>query len=117
MKGTVYKAVETLISVQNEKNLSTGEIHTLKNVLVTSNKHAKEIGGQLLEHLNRRKSLSANLRIDPRLDAGDRVSVKSNLNNDIYVTSTNFSFSGAFKGKCEGTVIDSDPALGISDNK
>lgn len=117
MKGTVYKAVETLISVQDEKNLSTGEIHTLKNVLVTNNKHAKEIGGQLLEHLNRRKSLSANLRIDPRLDAGDRVSVKSNLNNDIYVTSTNFSFSGAFKGKCEGTVIDNDPALGISDNK
>ena len=99
--GNVRKSSETIITVSN---LPTGEVQPLKNALITSASHATRIGEWLKDNLNRRKHLSVDWRADPCLDAGDIIDIGTPEQN-VRIVSSNFSFSGAFKGKIEGVEI------------
>jgi hypothetical protein len=101
MTGNVRKPTETIITVPN---LPSGETQPLRNTLITSAEHAVQAGKWLRDNLNRRTHMSVDWRADPGLDAGDIVKVGTSGQN-IRVVSSNFSFSGAFKGKAEGVEI------------
>ena len=111
--GTVVKQTETIVPVTCA---TTGETQPLKNALITDMDHATTIGQWVGDHLKLRKQFAADWRVDPRLDAGDCIKIFGELPDDpelpkppgtpMRVTSSNFSFSGAFKGKSEGVAIE-----------
>jgi hypothetical protein len=56
--------------------------------------------------MKNRMVLESNWRADPRLDALDIVSNENSYNtNKVLMTSVEYSYNGAFKGKGEGRVI------------
>ncbi|HBU13068.1 MAG TPA: hypothetical protein DEB31_10225 [Clostridiales bacterium] len=99
--GTVMKSTAAIVTIPN---LEAGETQPLKNALITRGDHARVVGEWIKRHINNRKSLSVDWRADPRLDAGDIIRVGEPEKN-VRVTSSDFSFSGAFKGKIEGVEI------------
>ena len=57
-------------------------------------------------YMKNRMVLSSDWRADPRLDALDIVTNENNYNkNKVLMTSVDYSYNGAFKGKGEGRVI------------
>ena len=80
----------------------TGEVQTLKNQLITSSSRAQTVGEAVLKNATLRRRLSTEWRADPQMDVGDVITVEGNA---MRVLSSSLSFSGAFKGKCEGVVI------------
>ena len=111
--GTAVKQTETIVPVVYN---TTGETQPLKNALITDMEHAAKIGKWVGDHLKLRKQFAADWRVDPRLDVGDCVEIFGELPTDpeipkppgtlMRVTSSSFSFSGAFKGKSEGVAIE-----------
>ena len=111
--GTVVKQTETIVPVTYA---ATGETQPLKNALITDMEHAAKIGEWVGDHLKLRKQFATDWRVDPRLDVGDCVKIFGELPDDpelpkppgtpMRVTASNFSFSGAFKGKSEGVAIE-----------
>ena len=100
IKGNVRRQSETIITTEN---LPAGETAPLKNTLITSVTHAMQSGQWLKENLNRRKHVSLNFRLDPRMDAGDVIKLGSS-EQSVRIVSSNFNFSGAFKGTAEGVM-------------
>ena len=96
--GNIRRASETLITTPN---LPAGETMPLKNVLITNVSHAQKVGQWLRDNINHRKCLSLNWRTDPRIDAGDIITVGT---QDVCIVTSNFKFSGAFKGAAEGVM-------------
>ena len=104
LSGETLKSTETIVSVEHS---DIGEIIPLKNVLITDIEQARELGGWLRDRYNNRKNLSVQWRADPSIDATDFVRVSNgSLSQKARVLSTSFDFSGAFKGKNEGMVIE-----------
>jgi len=99
LRGNVRKSSETIITTTT--NQPSGEISVLQNVLVTSTRHAKTVGEWMKENLVRRKHLSVDWRADPKLDTGDVIMVGTQQ-QDMRVTSSTLSFSGAFRGSIKG---------------
>ncbi|MCL2718960.1 MAG: hypothetical protein FWE14_09310 [Lachnospiraceae bacterium] len=100
ISGTIFKPAETIITVPN---LPAGEILPFKNDLITTVSHAQDVGIWLKENTNRRKSFTVDWRADPRVDAGDIALIQAA--NTMRITSSSFSFNGAFKGKSEGVEV------------
>lgn len=103
IEGIAQKSTETIVSVQNT-GVTSGETQPLKNTLITNMNHALAVGDWLKNNLNRRKRFTIDWRIDPRLDAGDIVTIGTG-GNQMRVDSSSFSFNGAFKGKSEGVEV------------
>jgi len=99
--GQRCRSSETIITTPN---LPTGETQPLRNTLITNAGHAQQIGRWLKENLNRRKHISLDWRADPQLDVGDIITVGES-EQEVRIVSSNFNFSGAFKGKVEGVVM------------
>lgn len=98
--GIVIKPSETAIVIPH---LATGETQTLKNQLITRDTHAQRVGAWLKSNLTRRKSFSFDWRVDPRVEPGDIANVQNGgIRNRMRLTSSSFSFNGAFRGKSEG---------------
>jgi len=136
VKGTAIKPAETVVTIQNsDEHANTEEPNPLQkmgetlplknNTLITGTQHAQNVGNWLKANLKYRKHFNMDWRIDPRLDAGDIVTIRngvaatdgSNANmdkthedavtqNTMRVTSSSFSFNGAFKGKSEGMEVE-----------
>ena len=100
LKGDTVKTTE---STYTAYNASAGEVQSLKNSLITNRSQAATMAQYVLTYAKRRKQVAADWRIDPRLDVGDVVKVGD---SDVLVTGSSLSFSGAFKGKNEGVMIE-----------
>lgn len=85
---------------------SKGETVSVDNPLITSYDRAVSVGEWVENYMKNRMVLSSDWRADPRLDALDIVSNENNYNtNKVLMTSVDYSYNGAFKGKGEGRVI------------
>lgn len=83
-----------------------GETISVDNPLITSHDRALSVGKWVENYMKNRMVLSSDWRADPRLDALDIVSNENNYNtNKVLMTSVDYSYNGAFKGKGEGRVI------------
>ena len=116
LTGTVQKSVERIVPCLNSDVIANGEVETLKNILITRIEDAENAGERLLNYLKRRKRFNVDWRVDPRIDAGDivtirnapRVTAGSEDTTGTFAMRTitsSFSFNGAFKGKCEGVEL------------
>lgn len=103
VKGTLLKSSASghLITVGD------GETQVVDNPLITSSALADDVGEWVKEWLGKRKIITmSEWRADPRLDAGDIISVANKFGTEnVRVTSVKYDYSGAFKGSGEGRVI------------
>ena len=84
-----------------------GETISVDNPLITSHDRAASVGEWVENYMKNRMVLSSDWRADPRLDALDVVSNENSYNiNKVLMTSVDYSYNGAFKGKGEGRVIE-----------
>ena len=84
-----------------------GETISVDNPLITSHDRAVSVGEWVENYMKNRMVLSSDWRADPRLDALDVVSNENSYNiNKVLMTSVDYSYNGAFKGKGEGRVIE-----------
>ena len=99
VNGIAQKQTDTVIVIPN---VDEGEVQALKNILITSESHARAIGNWLKDNLIQRKSFA----VDPSLDVGDIVNINNGaIQNKMHVVSSSFSYGGAFKGKSEGSAL------------
>lgn len=83
-----------------------GEIISVDNPLITTHDRAVSIGAWVESFMKNRMVLSSNWRADPRLDVLDLVENENDYNtNNVLITNVKYTYSGAFKGSCEGRVI------------
>ena len=100
--GTELSESQTEIVIQSG---TQGETITVDNPLITSNDRAIAIGQLTEAYHKNRMSLSSDWRADPRLDALDIIENKNEYgDNKVRVTNVEYSYNGAFRGKCEGKV-------------
>lgn len=103
------KAVNVNDGMAVVSNSAQGEIQTLDNPLVTEPLQAQELGEWIKDILKGRKTVIGDFRADPRLSAGDIVTVENKFSekgNKVFITSIQYSFGGAFKGNYEGRLLD-----------
>lgn len=93
------------------ENASTGEIQKLSNKLIVDKTMANRVAEWVRATLEGRRTLSGEYRADPSLDVFDVIAVESKYgaNNAIYVTSVEYTYSGAFRGKYEGRITEFEP--------
>ena len=93
------------------ENASIGEIQTLDNKLITDELMANRVAEWVRKTLEGRRTLSGEYRADPTLDVFDKIAVESKygMNNAIYVTSIEYSYTGAFSGRYEGRITEFVP--------
>ena len=100
------------VSVNNDMGVATndtkGEIQTLSNNLITSETMANRVAEWVKEILKGRRTVSCEFRANPVLDAFDKVAIESayGLNNAVYITEIEYTFSGSFHGKMTGRITD-----------
>lgn len=87
-------------------NDDQGEEQSVDNPLVTSTAWASTIANWVQSWLNQRKIINATFRVDPRLDVLDTIQVVNKFSTqNVRITSTKFTYSGAFSGTAKGRVI------------
>ena len=92
--------------VVNGNGGALGEVITIDNPLITSEKRAKAVGEWLATHLGHRMTLDSSWRADTRLDALDIIKSDNGYNKvDVRVTDVEFKYNGAFRGTGKGKVI------------
>lgn len=89
---------------------ATGETQTVENALISDQIRANHVAEWVRKTLENRKIVSGEYRADPSLDVLDKIAVESKygINNAIYVTEIEYTYSGAFKGKYTGRSTDFD---------
>lgn len=86
-----------------------GASQTIDNPIVSDAALAASLGEWACAILSNRRTVSGEFRADPRLDAGDMVTVEnkfSEFGNGVFITSVKYGFNGSFKGTFEGRIID-----------
>lgn len=85
----------------------TGETQEVDDPLITSSATADSVGAWVASRLGGRKTMKiSSWRADPRLDAGDIVTVAGKYATEsVRVTALKYEYSGAFRGSGEGRVI------------
>lgn len=93
------------------ENAPTGEIQKVDNKLITDELMARHVAEWVRETLKGRRTLSGEYRADPTLDVFDMIAVESKygVNNAVYITSIEYSYTGAFRGKYEGRITEFVP--------
>lgn len=82
-----------------------GEAVEVDNPFIQDAVHAEEVALWMADWLSHRKSLSGEYRADPRLDLLDGIAIENKYGlQPLLVTSTEFTFAGAFKGTYKGRV-------------
>ena len=105
------KSVSVNDGMGTADNAAAGEIQKLSNKLITDSTMANRVAEWVRETLESRRTLSGEYRANPVLDVFDVIAVESKygINNAIFVTSIEYSYSGAFKGKYEGRITQFNP--------
>lgn len=94
-----------------------GEIQEVKNSLVQSQSNANEVSIWIGNLLNKRKTISGEWRVDPRLEVYDLIKNENKYAiNTVLVTGIEYNFSGVFKGSYEGRVIKTIPKADLEGN-
>ena len=103
----VYGKVLTTSSViVTTPSGATGEVVTVDNPLISSDSMALNVGAWVESYMKNRKILSPQWRADPRLDANDVITNENSYGKEnVLMTSVEYSYNGAFRGKGEGRVI------------
>lgn len=105
------KSVSVNDGMGTAENASAGEIQKLSNKLITDTTMANRVAEWVRVALEGRRTLSGEYRADPSLDVFDMIAVESKygMNNAIYVTSIEYTYNGAFRGKYEGRITEFKP--------
>lgn len=105
------KSVSVNDGMGTAENAAAGEIQTLSNTLITDTTMANRVAEWVRATLEGRRTLTGEYRADPSLDVFDMIAVESKygMNNAIYVTNVEYTYSGAFKGKYEGRITEFKP--------
>lgn len=108
---TLMKPLKS-VSVNNDlgtaAHSTTGEIQKVDNPLISNETRANHVADWVRKTLENRKIVSGEYRADPSLDVLDKIAVESKygINNAIYVTEVEYTYSGAFRGKYTGRSTD-----------
>ena len=88
-----------------------GEIQTLNNSFIADSSHAKDVAEWAAETLKYRRVVKGEIRIDPRLEVADLVTVVSRYGelHAVGVTKLKTTFNGSFRGSYEGRVLEFKP--------
>lgn len=88
-----------------------GEIQTLNNDLILTQTHANEVAKWVADNLKFRHTISGKVRLDPRLEVTDLISVESRFNSlyAMAVTKVKETYNGAFRGEYEGRMYEFKP--------
>ena len=105
------KSVSVNDGMGTADNAAAGEIQTLSNNLITDTTMANRVAEWVRTTLENRRTLSGEYRANPVLDVFDVIAVESKygMNNAIFVTSIEYTYSGAFKGRYEGRITQFNP--------
>ncbi len=105
------KSVTVNDGMGTAENASAGEIQKLSNKLITDTTMANRVAEWVRATIEGRRTLSGEYRADPSLDVFDMIAVESKygMNNAIYVTSIEYTYTGAFKGKYVGRITQFKP--------
>lgn len=105
------KSVSVNDGMGTAENAPAGEIQTVDNSLITDEIMANRVAEWVRKTLEGRRTLSGEYRADPTLDVLDKIAVESKygMNNAIYVTSIEYSYAGAFRGRYEGRITEFIP--------
>lgn len=102
VSGTKLSESQTEVVIQSGEQ---GETVSVDNPLITSYDRAVVIGQLTESYHKNRMTVSSDWRADPRMDALDIVENKNEYNsNKVRITNVEYSYNGAFRGKCEGKV-------------
>ncbi len=100
------KSVDVNDGLGVDANGDTGEVQKIKNPLIQNSTVANAVAVWVKGSLAGRKTLSGEYRPDPRLDALDKISTQNKYAaNAVCVTSIEYRYAGAFRGKFEGRVV------------
>lgn len=84
----------------------SGESLTIDNPLITSTKMAKDLAAWIGAYYSNRTTLKSSWRADVQLDTLDIVNIENDYGSKkVRITDLDYSFTGAFRGTCEGRVI------------
>ena len=105
--SSVTDSTSTEISYSNDTSSEIkGEIITVDNPLITSEKMASDLGEWLYTHLGHRMTLDSSWRADVRLDPLDIVTNENEYNsNKVRITDIEYRYNGTFRGTSKGKVI------------
>lgn len=104
---TLQKPLKS-VSVNNDLGTAAhsvvGEIQKVENPLIVNTTRANHVADWVRKTLENRKIVSGEYRADPSLDALDKIAVESKygINNAVYITEVEYSYTGAFKGRYTG---------------
>lgn len=108
---TLMKPLKS-VSVNNDlgtaAHSASGEVQKVQNPLISNETRANHVAEWVRKTLENRKIVSGEYRADPSLDVLDKIAVESKygINNAIYVTEVEFSYSGSFRGRYTGRATD-----------
>jgi hypothetical protein len=107
VKYYTYNSATDSTTTEVEKTVSAeGEIITVDNPLITSERRATSVANWLAGYLSHRASLDSSWRADVRLDALDIVTNENTYtSNKVLMTDVEFKYNGAFTGTGKGKVI------------
>lgn len=104
----VLKSVSVNSDMGTATNGNTGEVQKVFNDMITSETTANRVAEWVKNTLKGRRTLTCDYRADPTVDVFDKVAVESKygLNNAVYVTEVEYTYSGAFRGKLTGLITE-----------
>lgn len=102
------KAVSVNEGMGYAANSAVGETQVLDNQLINSETMANRVAEWVRKALAGRKTISGEYRADPTMDVFDKIAVESKygVNNAVYITNIDYTYSGAFKGVYTGRITD-----------
>lgn len=102
------KSVDVNNGLGTAVHASTGEVQKVDNPLIFNETRANHVAEWVRRTLENRKIVSGEYRADPSLDVLDKIAVESKygINNAIYVTEVEYTYSGSFRGRYTGRATD-----------
>lgn len=101
--GTILKVSKSDVVPLSSRQ---GEVLTLENPLLTDRDLAANVGELTKELSQLNSTMTIDWRADPILDVFDLVTVETEFGTkEVILTSVNYTYNGAFRGKFEGMVL------------
>lgn len=111
-KNSEYNLSREIASITVNKDLANisysakGEVININNPFVQSPEIATQLANWTYNIYKNRKCVSGELRMDPRLDALDYVTLINKFaTSDVVITALEYTFTGMFRGKYEGRIM------------
>lgn len=105
IEGKTIDTSSRIVSIVNDPTSDDEQV--VDNPLITSYTHARNVGLWVKDWLIKRNEISADWRIDPRLDALDKITIdnKYDEHSTARVTFVQADYNGGFKGKMRGRLV------------